>query len=119
MPPSLQFEAIEPQTGVESQASATSLREETDKPHIKRSTSIVALHYWCYVLHGFLLILQIVLLVMLWSHPERSVTVAFDNSVLTIGLSAFLQAFYTVCDTRGTKHTAHNVFSCIRRYWSS
>ncbi|KAF8557944.1 hypothetical protein OG21DRAFT_1494264 [Imleria badia] len=33
---------------------------------------------------------------MLWSHPERNVTVAFDNSVLTIGLSAFLQAFYTL-----------------------
>lgn len=119
MPPSLQFEPIDP---VESQASAaavTSLSEETDEPHTKRSTSIVALHYWCYVLHGFLSILQIVLLVMLWSHPERSVTLAFDNSVLTIGLSAFLQAFYTVCDTRGTKRTAHNVFSCIRRYWSS
>lgn len=118
MPPSRQLEPTDPLTGVEPQASATSLREETnsDEPPIKRSsTSVVTYHYyWCYVLHGFLAILQIVLLVMLWSHPERRITVAFEDSVLTIGLSAFLQAFYTVCDIRGTKYcTLLTTFSVV------
>ena len=119
MPPSLQSRSIDPLRGVlaASQASTTSLYGKTNGPHI--TTSIVALRYWRHVLHGILSILQIVLLAMLWSHPERHVTVAFDNSILTIGPSTFLQAFYTVCDTRGTKHTFHNVFSCILRYWSS
>ena len=80
-------------------ASPATRQGKTDEPRIKRSTPIVALHYWCYVFHGFLLIIQIVLLAMLSSHPERNVTIAFDNSVLTIGLSAFLQGFYTVSDT--------------------
>ena len=104
MPPSLQLKPTDsdPLTGVESQASTTYLHAEIDEPHLKQSTSIVTLHYRCYVLHGFLLIIQTVLLAMLCSHPEHNVTIAFDNSVLTIGLSAFLQAFYTVSDTRGT-----------------
>ena len=120
MPPSLQLKPTDPPTRVESQTSTTYLHTETDEPHIKQTTSIVTLHYWCYVLHGFLLITQIVLLAMLCSHPEHNVTIAFDNSVLTIGLSAFLQAFYTVSDTRGTKHTSHGITVCsyIQRYWS-
>lgn len=83
------------------------------------STGAIALHYWCYILHGLLLVLQIILFAMLWSHPEHKVTVAFDNSALTIGLSAFLQAFYTVRDMWSAKHTSYHVFSSIRRYWSS
>ena len=111
----IKFKSTDSLTGV----GPSALHSETGKPHIKPSTSIVALHYWCYILHGFLLIIQIVLLAMLWSHPERNITIGFDNSILTIGLSAFLQAFYTVCDVRGIKRTSHNLCSSIQRYWSS
>ena len=115
MPPPIENNSTDSPTGVGSSA----VHLETGKPHIKRSTFTLVFHYGCYILHGLLLIIQIVLLAMLWSHPERNVTIAFDNNVLTIGLSAFLQAFYTASDTRGAKHISHNVCSSIRRYWSS
>ena len=99
MPPSLDTQPVEcdPRAEAESHTSTTpTLHVDIVDPHIKRPTSDIALHYWCYALHGFLLITQVALLAMLYSHPEHSVTLTFDNSALTIGLSAFLQAFYTV-----------------------
>jgi hypothetical protein len=42
---------------------------------------------------------------MLFRHPEHRVTVPADSTILTVGLTAFLQAFYTVrffdCDAMG------------------
>ncbi|KAF8136907.1 hypothetical protein EV363DRAFT_1155909 [Boletus edulis] len=51
---------------------------------------------WCYSLHAILCILHLVLLAMLWHHPEHRFTLPFDNSILSSGLSTFLQAFYTL-----------------------
>lgn len=91
MPPPAQFPSTDPPpAAVEFQPSTHQKIYEDD---IKR---VAALHYWCYVLHAVLFFLQVVLLAMLWDHPERNITIAFENSALTIGLSAFLQAFYTV-----------------------
>lgn len=117
MPPFLSFKLSDPLARVESQSPTTTLHE-IDESHMKRSTSIVALH-WCYVLHAILLITQALLLAFLWGHPEHNVTIAFENSVLTVGLSAFLEAFYTVCDIQSVGHMFHDIFSCIQHYWSS
>ena len=58
---------------------------------------IHGLHRWCYILHILLCTLHLVLLVVSRYHLEHAVTIPFDNTVLTTGLSVFLQAFYTVC----------------------
>ncbi|KAF8842346.1 hypothetical protein BDN67DRAFT_383903 [Paxillus ammoniavirescens] len=55
-----------------------------------------ALRRWCYVLHGFLAVIHVVLVAMLFGHPEHRVTVPADSTILTVGLTAFLQAFYTI-----------------------
>ena len=59
---------------------------------------------WCYALHIILVTLHTVLLVLLIYHPEHSVVIASDSSVMTVGLSALLQAVYTVCQFRLTEH---------------
>jgi hypothetical protein len=55
-----------------------------------------ALRHWCYALHAFLAVIHVVLVVMLFRHPEHRVTVPADSTILTVGLTAFLQAIYTV-----------------------
>ena len=95
MPPNLQ---VGSSTGPLVLEDSTITPHEMDERRIERSTSTVALHYWCYALHAILFLLQIALLAMLWSHPEHNVSMTLDNSVVTIGLSALLQAFYTVGD---------------------
>ncbi|KIJ64354.1 hypothetical protein HYDPIDRAFT_28797 [Hydnomerulius pinastri MD-312] len=51
---------------------------------------------WCYSLHVLLVIIHVVLLAMLPAHPEHRVIIPFDSDVLITGLSALLQAFYTL-----------------------
>ncbi|KAF8440848.1 hypothetical protein L210DRAFT_2117352 [Boletus edulis BED1] len=51
---------------------------------------------WCYGLHIVLVALHIVLLVLLVHHPEHSVVIPFETNILTTGLSALLQAIYTL-----------------------
>ncbi|KAH0828806.1 hypothetical protein J3R83DRAFT_3254 [Lanmaoa asiatica] len=73
--------------------------EDTNTRQVKSPADhprVNGLRRWCYSLHALLCILHLVLLVMLWSHPEHAFTIPFDNSILTVGLSAFLQAFYTL-----------------------
>lgn len=53
--------------------------------------------HWCYALHAVLVGLHVTLLAVLVHHPEHSVIIPFDSKTMTIGLSAFLQATYTVC----------------------
>ena len=93
MPPNLQ---VGSSTGPLVLEDSTTTPHEMDERRIERSTSTAALRYWCYALHAILFLLQIVLLAMLKSHPEHNVSMTLDNSVITIGLSALLQAFYTV-----------------------
>ena len=51
---------------------------------------------WCYGLHVFLIAVHIVLVGMLFTHPEHSFLVSVNNIGATIALRVFLQAFYTV-----------------------
>ncbi|KAF8449302.1 hypothetical protein L210DRAFT_3524472 [Boletus edulis BED1] len=51
---------------------------------------------WCYGLHIVLVALHVVLLVLLVHHPEHSVVIPFETNILTTGLSALLQAVYTL-----------------------
>ncbi|KAF8837093.1 hypothetical protein BDN67DRAFT_1005137 [Paxillus ammoniavirescens] len=55
-----------------------------------------ALRHWCYALHAFLAVIHVVLVAMLFCHPEHRVIVSANSTVLTVGLTAFLQAFYTI-----------------------
>ena len=81
--------------------SSTILHEDINAQQVKSLTDhprgVHGLHRWCYSFHVLLCILHLVLLAMLWHHPEHAFTIPFDNSILTTGLSAFLQAFYSVC----------------------
>ncbi|KAG6377267.1 hypothetical protein JVT61DRAFT_1331 [Boletus reticuloceps] len=52
--------------------------------------------HWCYGLHIVLVALHVVLLVLLVHHPEHSVVIPFETNILTTGLSALLQAIYTL-----------------------
>ncbi|KAF9219704.1 hypothetical protein BS17DRAFT_769774 [Gyrodon lividus] len=70
-------------------------RPHEDENHTSSKGSSV-LQYWCYALHAFLAVIHVILVAMLFGHPEHRVTVPTDSSILTVGLSAFLQAFYTV-----------------------
>lgn len=54
------------------------------------------LRYWCYGLHAFLILIHIALFGLLFTHPEHRFSVPANSTVFTVGLSAFLQAFYTV-----------------------
>lgn len=77
--------------------SSTTFHEDINTRKIKSHPRVDGSRRWCYSLHAFLCILHLVLLAMLWLHPEHAFTIPFENSVLTTGLSAFLQAFYSVC----------------------
>ncbi|KAF8547830.1 hypothetical protein OG21DRAFT_840133 [Imleria badia] len=86
-------------TGETATASSTTLQADVDVQEVKFPTNhpgLDGLRRWCYSLHAFLCILHLVLLAMLWNHPEHAFTIPSDNSILTTGLSAFLQAFYTL-----------------------
>ncbi|KAF8449309.1 hypothetical protein L210DRAFT_3640903 [Boletus edulis BED1] len=50
----------------------------------------------CYALHIVLVALHIVILVLLVHHPEHSVVIPIETNILTTGLSALLQAVYTL-----------------------
>lgn len=81
--------------------SSTTLQEDINTQPVKSQRyhpRVGGLRGWCYSLHAFLCILHLVLLAMLWDHPEHAFTIPLDNSIWTTGLSAFLQAFYTVRD---------------------
>ena len=54
------------------------------------------MHLWCYVLHGILLALHLVLLLLLIHHPEHNVSISEDSTWVTTILSIGLQAFYVV-----------------------
>ena len=54
------------------------------------------LHYWCYGLHTFLVVIHTALVAMLFTHPEHRFSVSIDNTTATIVLQVFLQAFYSV-----------------------
>ena len=84
-------EFMEPLTTVHEDINAQRVTSSADHPRVD------GLRRWCYSLHALLCILHIILLAMLWHHPEQAFTLPFDNSILTTGLSAFLQAFYSVC----------------------
>ena len=80
--------------------SSTTLHEDINAQRVKSTTDhprVDGMRHWCYSLHILLCIIHLVLLAMLWRHPEHALTIPFDNSILTTGLSAFLQAFYSVC----------------------
>ncbi|KAF9218274.1 hypothetical protein BS17DRAFT_836668 [Gyrodon lividus] len=73
-------------------------KDSDDQRHANHTLSkgSGALRYWCYALHAFLAVIHVILVAMLFGHPEHRVTVPTDSSILTVGLSAFLQAFYTI-----------------------
>ncbi|KAF8449306.1 hypothetical protein L210DRAFT_3640901 [Boletus edulis BED1] len=52
--------------------------------------------HWCYGLHIMIVALHVVLLVLLIHHPEHSVVIPIETNILTTGLSALLQAVYTL-----------------------
>ena len=54
------------------------------------------MHLWCYVLHGMLFALHVVLLLLLIYHPEHKVVMPVYSTWLTTILSVGLQAFYVV-----------------------
>ena len=54
------------------------------------------MHLWCYILHGILFALHIILLLLLIYHPEHNIIMPLYNSWLTTTLSVGLQAFYVV-----------------------
>ncbi|KIJ58816.1 hypothetical protein HYDPIDRAFT_33779 [Hydnomerulius pinastri MD-312] len=55
-----------------------------------------SLRHWCYMLHGLLVLLHVVLLALLSCHPERRIVVSLNNDEATTLLSAMLQSFYTL-----------------------
>ncbi|KAF8552335.1 hypothetical protein OG21DRAFT_151999 [Imleria badia] len=79
--------------------SSTTLQEDIDIQEDKSPTNhpgVNGLRRWCYLFHAFLCLLHLALLAMLWHHPEHAFTIPSDNSAFTTGLSASLQAFYTL-----------------------
>ncbi|KAF8836820.1 hypothetical protein BDN67DRAFT_262108 [Paxillus ammoniavirescens] len=83
-------------------------RDVQDLRHEHRSSykGSYTLRNWCYVLHGILVIIHVVLVAMLFRHPEHRVTVPANSTILTVGLSAFLQAFYTILHRCFSSHHA-------------
>ncbi|KAF8434493.1 hypothetical protein L210DRAFT_3506559 [Boletus edulis BED1] len=69
-------------------------------------SGVGGLCHWYYSLHAILCILHLVLLAMLWHHPEHRFMLPFNNSILSSGLSTFLQAFYTT----QTLTTTHDIY---------
>ena len=55
------------------------------------------LRYWCYGLHALLPVVHVVLIGMLFTHPEHSFSVSINNTGATIALRVFLHVFYLVC----------------------
>ncbi|KAF8121104.1 hypothetical protein EV363DRAFT_1187281 [Boletus edulis] len=51
---------------------------------------------WCYALHAFFVVLHLVLVALLFKHPERRFIVSINNTTATIVLKAHLQAFYSL-----------------------
>ena len=72
------------------------LRHESHDSYLTRGGRTTILYYWCYGLHSFLVGIHIVLVGMLFTHPEHQFSVSVDNITATIALKAFLQAFYLV-----------------------
>ncbi|KAG8215502.1 hypothetical protein J3R82DRAFT_9147 [Butyriboletus roseoflavus] len=54
------------------------------------------LRYLCYGLHVFLVAIHVVLVGMLFTHPEHSFSVSINNTGATIALRIFLHAFYLI-----------------------
>ena len=54
------------------------------------------MHLWCYILHGILFALHVVLILLSTYHPEHKITMSNYNTWMTIVLAIFLQAFYVV-----------------------
>ncbi|KAH0835538.1 hypothetical protein J3R83DRAFT_9238 [Lanmaoa asiatica] len=57
------------------------------------------LRYCCYGLHAFLVAIHIVLVGMLFTHPEHSFSVSINNTNATIALRVFLHGFYLIYTT--------------------
>ncbi|KAF8557198.1 hypothetical protein OG21DRAFT_379019 [Imleria badia] len=55
-----------------------------------------SMYLWCYVLHGILFALHVVLLLLLIYHPEHDIIMPVYNTWLTTVLSVGLQAFYVL-----------------------
>ena len=72
------------------------LRHESHDGSLTKGGRTTTLHYWCCGLHSFLVVIHIVLVWMLFTHPEHRFSVSIDNTTATIALKAFLQAFYLV-----------------------
>lgn len=64
-----------------------------------RSTSNISCRTrnWCYAIHVMLFGLHVTLLALLVHHPEESIVFLHVSDKMTVGLSALLQAIYTVC----------------------
>ena len=60
------------------------------------STGHFSIQWLCYILHGMLVALHVVLILLLTHHPEHHVVMSQDNPWITTTLSVFLQAFYVV-----------------------
>ena len=54
------------------------------------------MHLWCYVLHGMLFALHVILILLLIHHPEHDVVMSVYSTWVTTILSICLQAFYVV-----------------------
>ena len=55
-----------------------------------------SMHLWCYVLHGILFSLHVILILFLIHHPEHAITMSVYSTWVTTILSVCLQAFYVV-----------------------
>ncbi|KAF8557205.1 hypothetical protein OG21DRAFT_379494 [Imleria badia] len=83
--------------------SVTVRREELFCERLLHDDSLTAstrsnctLRYWCYGLHIFLVAIHVVLVGMLFTHPEHCFSVSINNTTATIALKVFLQMFYTI-----------------------
>ena len=54
------------------------------------------MHLWCYVFHGILFALHVILILLLIHHPEHDVIMSVYSTWVTTILSICLQAFYVV-----------------------
>jgi hypothetical protein len=54
------------------------------------------MHLWCYVLHGILFALHVILLLLLIHHPEHAIIMSVLSTRVTMILSICLQTFHVV-----------------------